>query len=151
MSSKNKIENKSARRSLRAAVVPVERTPVSPIAQKTSARLLSNPKQKMTGNTRRRLQKSRGVALDYIFQNIRTVSLLPEVKVALKLEALPIVKLFRRLHQACRRAATCRYILAKIHPGSKFIASLNAEQTHQLSLCKQISAEITVRNHNTNS
>lgn len=144
MSNKNKLENKSIRRSLRGSVAVVERTPVSPIAQKTSARLLSDPKKKLTGNTRRRLQRSRGFALSL---GVYQASIIPEVKSALKLEALPIAKLFRRLKQACRRAATAKYLLLEISPGSKFAAGIVAEQIHQLSLCRQIQAEISVRNH----
>lgn len=147
MSNRNKLENKSLRRSQRAARPTPDRTPVSPIAQKTSARILSDPKKKLTGNTRRRLQRSRGFSIDRPLPVVRP--LLPEVVFALKLESLTMVKLVRRLKQSARRAATCRYLLAKIHPGSKFIASLNAEQTHQLSLCRQVAAEISVRNHNT--
>lgn len=149
MSSKNKLNNKSIRRSQRAAGCESSYTPVSAIAQKTSARLLSNPKQKMTGNTRRRLKKSRGFNVQPTFQSIRTAHIVPEVKVALKLEALPMVKLIRRLKQAARRASTCKHILLDLAHDSKFTQGLVAEQIHQLSLCRQISAEISVRNHNT--
>lgn len=148
MSSKNKLENKSARRSLRAAVVVADRTPVSAIAQKTSARLLSDPKKKMTGSTRRRLLRSRGFSIDR--PSISTFFRAAEVKAMLKLEKLSLFKLFRRLKQACRRAATCRSLLAKLSPGSKFAAGLAAEQTHQISLAGQIKAEISVRNNQTN-
>lgn len=147
MSNKNKIENKSIRRSERAAITVLDRTPISEAAPSTLVRILTSPKQKLNGRTRRRIQNSRGSIVRRPL--CLTISHPAEVKVTLKLQALPLLKLIRRLKQSARRASTCGNLLRDIHPKSKYIPGLQAEQTHQLSLCRQIAAEISVRNHNT--
>lgn len=72
---------------------------------------------------------------------------IPEaVKILHKCAKLPMIKLGRRLKQAARRAATAKNLLARLYEGSPFRPSLQAEQDKQLFICKQINAEIMVRN-----
>lgn len=67
------------------------------------------------------------------------------VKLVAKLARLPLVKLHRRLHQAARRAAQAKYLLAKLGEVSAFRPAVQAEQDRQILLANQINAELKTR------
>jgi hypothetical protein len=148
MSARNKLENKYTRSCTRnVAKTPSGTERVGRVPQEISANILANPKQmRLSGKSRRRLQRGRGLAvvLDTKAPGI------PAVKVALALQRLSYVKLLRRMQQAARRAATCKYLLLSLSSISKFAEGVAAEQTFQLSLLRQVAAEIKSRNHQTN-
>lgn len=102
---------------------------------------LTDPKQKCGGRNRRVLK----AALEYIVLRPQTPATHYAVKTALKLQKLSLAQLLRRRAQSARRAATAKYLLAKMDPGSRFRPSIAAEQTYQLGVLKQVNAEITVR------
>jgi hypothetical protein len=102
---------------------------------------LTDPKQKCGGRNRRVLK----AGLEHLLLRPQTPPIDPAVKLALKLQRLTIHQLLRRRAQSARRAATAKYILAKMSPDSKFSPPVEAEQIHQLGILKQVNAEITVR------
>lgn len=102
---------------------------------------LTDQKQKCGGRNRRVLK----AGMEYILLRPQTAPIDPAVKIALKLERLTIYQLIRRLKQSARRAATAKYLLAKMSPDSKFRPGILAEQTHQLGIMKQVQAELQVR------
>lgn len=143
MSARNKHENKYTRKATRGlSKTPSGIIPVGRVPQEISANILSNPKQmRLSGKSRRRLQRGRGavVVIDTKAPGE------PAVKVMVKLSRLSLETLHRRLNQAARRASTCKHIIADLSPGSMFALEMQSEQTRQLSLLKQISAEIKSR------
>lgn len=143
MSARNKLENKYTRKATRVfEKSPKGTTPIGRIPQKISANILSNPLQmRLHGKSRRRLQRNRGLAVPVE----RTAPKNFAVRAAVKLTKLTLEKLFRRQAQAARRASTCKHLIADLSPGSQFAIELKSHQTHQLSLLKQISAEIRSR------
>lgn len=102
---------------------------------------LANPKQRCCGLNRRVLK----AGLEHIVLRPQTPPIDPAVKLALKLEKLTLVQLLRRRKQSARRAATAKYILKSLSPESRFRAGVEAEQTHQICVWKQVNAEIGFR------
>lgn len=100
-----------------------------------------DPKTKMTSKLRRAFLSNRG-------KDVSTAAdAAPEaIKTARKLAALPLAKVIRRLHQTARRAASARYILDKLAKGSKFRPPLEKEQDRQISIFRQVVAELQHRN-----
>lgn len=145
MSQRNTLENKYTRTATRVFGKSVRGTqPVGRVPQEISARILSNPKQmRLSGKSRRRLQRLRGLGVVAHTPAPKNFA----VKAAVKLTTLTLAQLLRRQIQTARRASTCKHIIAKLSPGSMFAISIKSQQTHELSLLKQISAEIQSRNH----
>lgn len=102
---------------------------------------LTDPKQKCGGRNRRVLK----AGMEYLILRPQTEGTDPAVKVALKLQKLPLRKLIRRLKQSARRASTAGYILTSLAPNSRFRVGILAEQRHQRAIMKQVEAEIQVR------
>lgn len=100
-----------------------------------------DPKFKMTSKLRRAFR-----------QNItRNSTPDPEpiaegIKTARKLASLPLAKVIRRLHQTARRAASARHILNKLAQSSRFRPPLEKEQDRQISIFRQVVAELQHRN-----
>lgn len=145
MSQRNKQYRKKTRKETRELdKTPPGSAPIGRIPQAVSASILSNPLQmRLHGKSRRRLQRNRGLAVPVE----RTVPKNFAVRAAVKLTKLTLAKLFRRQAQAARRASTCKYLIADLSPDSQFALKLKSLQTYQLSLLKQITAEINSRNH----
>jgi len=114
---------------------------ISNVPREVLVAALTDPKQKCGGRNRRVLK----AALEYIVLRPQTPAIDPAVKMAVKLQKLTLSQLIRRRSQAARKAATAKYILKTLSPGSKFRPGVEAEQTHQLGVLKQVNAEIQVR------
>lgn len=145
MSARNKLENKYIRKATRGlSKIPSGTIPIGRVPQEISANILSNPKQmRLSGKSRRRLQRGRGavVAIDTKAPGE------PAVKVMVKFSRLSLAQLLRRQAQAARRASTAKHIISDLSPGSMFAIEMKAVQTSQLSLLRQITAEIRSREH----
>lgn len=143
MSQRNKLENKYTRTATRVFEKSTKGSvPIGRIPQEISANILSNPRQmKLSGKSRRRLRRNRGLSVPLLQATPKNFA----VKAAVKLTKLTLEKLFRRQAQAARRASTCKHLIADLSPGSQFAIELKSHQTYQLSLFRQISAEIKSR------
>lgn len=147
MSARNKIDNKYTRKMTRqVSESPAGTIPVGRVPQDISANILSNPKQmRLSGRSRRRLQRGRGLAVACNPEPAGN----PYVKIAVSLTKLTLAQLIRRQKQAARRASTCKFLLDDLSSASQFAIRIRAEQTHQISVLKQVTAEIKSRNHQT--
>jgi hypothetical protein len=101
---------------------------------------LFDPKTKMTAKLRKSYRAS-------MSRNIATPKppIANAIKTARKLSALPLAKVFRRLKQSARRAASSRNLLGNLSPVSIFRAPIEREQDRQLSILRQVIAEIQYR------
>jgi len=99
-----------------------------------------SPKTKMTAKLRKSI--TRGT-----WKNVAEpkAPIANAIKTARKLAALPLAKVIRRLKQTARRAATSRNLLGQLSPVSFFRPNLEREQDRQLSILRQIVAEIQYR------
>ena len=148
MSARNKLKNKQSRRDARREIAPATGTrQIGRLTNEDSANILADPKSKLTGTLRRRLLARRGLAVEGIETEPKNFA----VRIAVKLTRLTLAQLFRRQAQAARRASTCKHIIEKLSPGSMFAISVKSQQTANLSLLKQINAEIKSRNHEKNT
>lgn len=120
---------------------PPDRIRRSNVPRELIIATLVDTKQKSTARIRRGLN----AALEYLSLRPQTAPIDPAVKMALNLQKLTLRQLIRRRAQSARRAATAKYLLEKMAPGSRFRPPVAAEQTHQLGIFKQVQAEIDVR------
>lgn len=69
----------------------------------------------------------------------------PEVKLALKLQSLPLVKVQSFARRFARRASTVSHILPKLSPDSPFRPTMELNLQRHLSAHNQAQAELTAR------
>lgn len=118
-----------------------ERIPLLPIPLEISARVLSDPKQKLSARSRKRFLKSRGAVIDLPC----TEPVLTPIKFARRLTRLSLRQVGREIHKAAHRAATAKYILDDLSPDSMFRPSVQAQHDAQLHRFKQAVAEREAR------
>jgi len=68
-----------------------------------------------------------------------------EIKLALKLQSLPLVKVFRRQRQFARRASTALHLLRKMAEKSPFRPGMEDAHRNWIGAFKQATAEIKAR------
>lgn len=113
---------------------------ISDLPAETSAGMLCNPKNRLTGPVRRALMVSRQIVVEFP----RTEPKLEAVRIAARLAALPLEKLGRRLHQSARRASTAKHLLDKTRRPT-LRAALMAEHDRQLVVWAYVRSEIAAR------
>lgn len=118
------------------------RTPMLAHNRAESAALLSNPKGKLSRGQRKALHLARSYRLT---PEEPIVPRAEPVRLALKCRTLTMRQLGRRLSQFARRAATAKYILAKMTTYSPFRSRVQATQDGNLAAFKQVDAEVDAR------
>jgi len=98
-------------------------------------------RQKLSG-TERRMAKRATFRTLVIFPD---QPIEPAVKLVLKLQSLPLVKVIRRQEQFARRASTAKYLLLKMADKSPFRPGMEEAQRGWIGAFRQATAEIKAR------
>ena len=118
-----------------------ERTPIEFIPLEVSARVLSNPKQRLTAKSRKRFLRSRANTI----AAPTNPAVASPIKFAKRLSRLSLFQLGRERKKAARRAATAKHLLDKLSPNSPFRPPVASEQSKQIYRLAQVMAEIGSR------
>lgn len=109
-----------------------------------SAAILTDPKAKTGRGAREVLTRSRDVLCT---DTTPTPPRPAPVRLALRLQKMPFVKLQSNLRRFARRASTAKYLAAKLSEDSPYRAAVERSQTQQLNALRQAQAEIQSRTH----
>lgn len=146
MSQRNKKETKSTRRSernyLKSVSEKITRTPVSAIPRNISAKVLSEPKNKLNRAKRIKWHSSRSYSVEIELTAPKPV----ETKLSERLKKLTLAQLFRRFHQSKVRGDGFRFKRAKLSPHSTaFIAAFTQAAEQQDTIKAAVEKEIARR------
>ena len=98
-------------------------------------------RQKLSGTERRMAKR----ATHQVLMLFPDQPIEPAVKLVLKLQSLPLVKVIRRQKQFARKASTAKYLLLKMADKSPFRPGMEEAQRGWIGAFRQATAEIKAR------